>query len=243
VTRARTHPASGKPPVALGGAIAGPRCGATQIPKSLSSLHLKENILYASLVDAQKFAQFRDLGGTCSREGFYLYLTGRNSRVIHSQSSTYKFTIDRRPDPVVSLCVLSRRNLSYPSRRSTPNSSLINRLEPLCFLFPTPVLCFQQLATSFPKTPGVGVPVEKFRVSDPPTCRRFRTPTPSFLITSLQPLQFQAITHSFAQRRSAILPVLNSFRTLSIATGVVPSGSPTTHYPLPTTHYPLSCLK
>jgi hypothetical protein len=190
-------------------------------------------------VDAQKFAQFRDPGGTSSREGFYLYLTGRNSVVIHSQPSTYKFTIDRRSDPVVSLCVLSRRNLSYPSRRSTPNSSLINRLEPLCFLSPTPVLCFQQLAASFPKTPGVGVPDEKFRVSDSPTCRRFRTPTPLFLITSVQPQQFQAITHSFAQRRSAIPSILNSFRTLSIATGVAPSGSPTTHCPLPTTHYPL----
>jgi hypothetical protein len=55
--------------------------------------------------------------------------------------------------------VLSRRNLSHLSRRWSPNSCLINRLEPLCFLFPTPVLCFQQLAASFPKTPGWGVPM------------------------------------------------------------------------------------
>ncbi|SRR6266404_2080708 len=41
-------------------------------------------------------------------------------------------------------------------------------------------------------------------------------------ITSLQTLQFHAITHSFAQRRSVIPPFFNSFRTLSIATGVVP---------------------
>ena len=54
--------------------------------------------------------------------------------------------------------MLSRRNLSYPSRRSAPNSSVISRLEPLYFLFPTPILCFQRLAASFPKTPGWGVP-------------------------------------------------------------------------------------
>src|SRR5260221_14427463 len=41
-------------------------------------------------------------------------------------------------------------------------------------------------------------------------------------ITSLQTLQSHAITHSFAQRRSVISPFFNSFRTLSIATGVVP---------------------
>jgi len=52
--------------------------------------------------------------------------------------------------------VLSRRNLSYPSCRSTPNSRRFNRLQPLYALFPTPVLCFQQLAASFPKTPGWG---------------------------------------------------------------------------------------
>ena len=55
--------------------------------------------------------------------------------------------------------VLSRRNLSHLSRRCSPNSCLINRLQPLYLLFPTPVLRFQQLAASFPKTPGVGVPL------------------------------------------------------------------------------------
>ena len=44
---------------------------------------------------------------------------------------------------------------------------------------------------------------------------------PLFPIPSLQPPQFHAITHSFAQRRTTICPVLSSFRTLSIATGVV----------------------
>src|SRR5258707_795992 len=48
------------------------------------------------------------------------------------------------------------------------------------------------------------------------------TPTLLLPITSLQPQQFHAITHSFAQRRAAIPPILNSFHTLSVATGVVP---------------------
>ena len=44
--------------------------------------------------------------------------------------------------------------------------------------------------------------------------------TPLLPITSLQPQQFHAITHSFAQRRAAIPPIFNGFRTLSIATRV-----------------------
>src|SRR6267378_8313985 len=48
-------------------------------------------------------------------------------------------------------------------------------------------------------------------------------PVSSFLlITSLQPKYFDELTHSFAQRRAAISRSINRFRTLSIATGVVP---------------------
>jgi hypothetical protein len=50
-----------------------------------------------------------------------------------------------------------RRKFSCPSRRSTPNSRPVNPLQPLSSLVATPVLCFQQLAASFPKTPGCGV--------------------------------------------------------------------------------------
>src|SRR6266403_2290307 len=46
--------------------------------------------------------------------------------------------------------------------------------------------------------------------------------TPFLPITSLQPQYFQAVTHSFVRRRSTIPPVFNNFRTLSVATGVVP---------------------
>jgi hypothetical protein len=48
------------------------------------------------------------------------------------------------------------------------------------------------------------------------------TPTPFFPITSLQLQHLQAVTHSFAQRRPIISSVFNNFRTLSVATGVVP---------------------
>lgn len=42
------------------------------------------------------------------------------------------------------------------------------------------------------------------------------------LITSLQPKCFDELTHSFAQRRSAIPCIIKAFRTLSVVTGVVP---------------------
>jgi hypothetical protein len=48
------------------------------------------------------------------------------------------------------------------------------------------------------------------------------TPTSFLPITSLQLQYFQAVTHSFVRRRSTNPPVFNNFRTLSVATGVVP---------------------
>src|ERR1700687_514693 len=56
-----------------------------------------------------------------------------------------------------------RRKLSCPSRRSGPNSRPVNLLQPLSSLFAAAVLCFQQLAASFHKTPGWGVPRRNLR--------------------------------------------------------------------------------
>ena len=53
---------------------------------------------------------------------------------------------------------LPRRKLSCPSRRPGPNSRPVNLLQPLRSLFAVPALYFQQLAASFHKTPGWGVP-------------------------------------------------------------------------------------
>ena len=50
---------------------------------------------------------------------------------------------------------------------------------------------------------------------------RSRLTSPFPPITSLQTLQFQVITHSFVPQQPAIPSILNNFRTLSVATGVV----------------------
>jgi hypothetical protein len=52
---------------------------------------------------------------------------------------------------------------------------------------------------------------------------------PFSAITSLQPQHCHEITHSFAQRQSTISSILNSFRTLSVATGLVPPSLFPTH--------------
>src|SRR6266852_3031177 len=110
--------------------------------------------------------------------------------------------------------VLSRTNLADSSRRSSLNSRPFNRLQPLCASFPTPVLCFQSLAASFPKTPGVGVPSRPSGRSHLQTFRRSDTVSPFLPIASLQPKQFQAIAHSFPQRRQLICRSFNNLRTL-----------------------------
>src|SRR5713101_5826428 len=56
---------------------------------------------------------------------------------------------------------LPRRKLSCPS---DPNSRPVNVLQPLRSLSAAPVLHFQQLAASFPKTPGWGVPRFSFQL-------------------------------------------------------------------------------
>src|SRR5467141_983710 len=93
------------------------------------------------------------------------------------------------------VCVLSRINLSHPSRHSTLNSRPFNLLQPLCSLFSTPVLCFQQLAASFPKTPGWGVPITSAPSSTSAvTCATWR----------LYPLCPQAIAHTFRRHGGGV---------------------------------------
>src|SRR6266436_7441222 len=59
---------------------------------------------------------------------------------------------------------LPRRKFSCPSRRSIPNSRPVNRLQPLGAFSVAPVLCFQQLAASFPKILRWGVPRFPFQL-------------------------------------------------------------------------------
>jgi len=82
-----------------------------------------------------------------------------------------------------------------------------------------------QISKLRPRLPGLPAAVRRRRLLAThyslPTLffPAFKHSTPLVPIRSLQPQQFHAITHSFAQRRAAIPPVLNGFRTLSIATG------------------------
>ncbi len=99
----------------------------------------------------------------------------------------------------------SRRNLSYPSRRSSPNSCLINLLEPLYSLFPSPVLCFQQLAASFPKTPGVGVPLRGDRCTEAQKCPSV-SPLPATLTHSVSRKSFPCHSYENTRDRGATPP-------------------------------------
>jgi hypothetical protein len=107
--------------------------------------------------------------------------------------------------------VLSRRNLSYPSRRSTPNPRSVNLLQPLGALFATPVLCFQQLAASFHKIPGGGYPDPVFGLSagvdEDSRCRRCNCGSPGVGY----PERIHG-THRSEQRRCTIAVLASPFR-------------------------------
>ncbi len=118
--------------------------------------------------------------------------------------------------------VMLARQITLPHPPNQANSFAPALLPPLSSLFAAPLLCFQQLAASFRKTPGVGVRARKSRHSHFQPFPRSGAATPFLPITSLQTQQFHAITHSFAQRQPNISIVSNTLRTLSIATGVVP---------------------
>jgi hypothetical protein len=125
--------------------------------------------------------------------------------------------------------VISKKPL-LPSRRSSPNSSLINRLEPLYFLFPAPILCFQQLAASFCKTPGVGLPLRDGRCTEAQECPSV-SPLPATLTHSLSRKSFPC--HSYANTRDRGV------------TAPPKSSSPlvTRHSPLPLTTFRINTCK
>ena len=121
--------------------------------------------------------------------------------------------------------MLSRKNLSYPSRHSTPNSRPFNRLQPLCSLLPAPVLCFQSFAASFPKTPGVGVLSIRRRrqILERPSGIKGSQPPNSFVSYHILVNPVLSCNYAlFAQWQANKSNTLSHLRTLSIATGVVP---------------------
>src|SRR5258707_12765141 len=91
-----------------------------------------------------------------------------------------------------------RKNPSFPARRSTPNYRPVNLLRPLHPLFATPVLCFQQLAASFPKTPGWGVARFPFQ---PPTAHcpllTTRSPLSTFRMNTCKSVSKQRTLTTF----------------------------------------------
>jgi hypothetical protein len=82
--------------------------------------------------------------------------------------------------------VLPRRNFASSSRRSVLNPLSFMRLQPLCFRFSTPLLCFQWFAASFSKTPGVACTQQEppSRISNLPA-RRPRTVCKPVTLASL----------------------------------------------------------
>src|SRR5712664_3663074 len=105
---------------------------------------------------------------------------------------------------MVPSAVLSRTNFAD---HSNLNSRPINLLQPLCRPQKSQLLWNQANPASFCKTPGVGVPPQTSPLESATSSLFFRAPvatqlTPqitTFLpITSLQPLHFHAIAHSFA---------------------------------------------
>ena len=128
----------------------------------------------------------------------------------------------------------SRRNLSYLSLRSNPNSRSVNLLQPLFPYSVAPVLCFQSFAASFPKTPGVGVPArELVRCTEAQKCLSV-PPLPAALTHSVSRKSFPC--HSYENTRDGSATVAPA--SASVSLGLV--GNPNSarplarHSPLPT---------
>src|SRR5713226_730938 len=113
---------------------------------------------------------------------------------------------------MVPFCVLSRINLAYSP--DTPALSLrvseiCGLFNSLCALFSAPILCFQQLADSFCKTPGVGVPLHDVGgCAGAQKCLSV-SPLPATLTHSLSRKSFPC--HSYANTRDMGVTAAPSF--------------------------------
>ena len=106
------------------------------------------------------------------------------------------------------------RQVTLSRRTPSSNSFVPIQLPPLfssCLSFASSRRLFSIACSLFLQNRGVGITL----FPAPP--QEFR-PTPLLPITSLQPLQFHAITHSFAQRPPAKPFHIRRLRTLFIAT-------------------------
>ena len=82
------------------------------------------------------------------------------SEIPKSPTSPYpQKPLDRRYTYMITSAMLARQTI-LPNPSSQANSFAPTLLEPLGSLSATSVVCFQQLAASFRKTPGWGVPMQ-----------------------------------------------------------------------------------
>jgi len=144
------------------------------------------------------------------------------------------------------LCIRRRTHILSEQREPKDLNQLSASTAIACSLFALSLQRFRPLACLFStacslfckNTRGGGIPVRwmdsRRESTKPPdagdgfaghqggSLDRLNPLSPLPLITSLQPLHFQALTRSFVQRRPAKPCPLKRLRTLSIATGVYP---------------------
>jgi len=144
---------------------------------------------------------------------------------------------------VVPFLVLSRRNLADASRPSSPNPSVFNRLQPLFTNSVAPVLCFQQLAASFPKSPGWGVIalcplcsdlsalcVELFPAGGSAPARSLAKDGKGTELTTLS--TFRMNTCKNVSKESALTTFrMNTYAKRGEGGAAIPVPLPTTHFP------------
>ncbi len=96
-----------------------------------------------------------------------------------------KKTLDNQDTHMITSVMLARQ-ITLPNPPNRSNSFAPTFLQPLGFLFATSVVCFQQLAASFRKTPGVGVRARKSRHSHFQPFPRSGAATPFLPITFMR---------------------------------------------------------
>jgi hypothetical protein len=104
--------------------------------------------------------------------------------------------------------VLSRANLAYALDPSSLNFRPFNLLQPLGSRFSRPTLCFQQLADSFRKIPGVGLPVQSLAPCTEPQRGRFLSPLVAAVTHFMSRKSF--VCHSYENTRDAGMGVTSA---------------------------------
>ena len=144
----------------------------------------------------------------------------------------------RRPPRLFTLSLERRAILCSRARHSSPNPRPVNLLQPLLPYSAASALCFQQLAASFPKTPGWGAPLCELASCIEAKKRLLVTPLLATLTHSRRVSPFLAtltktpgmgtptlprrasLLPSRAPRGAPILCALNRVRILPVAAGV-----------------------